>query len=68
MAGIAAPFVYRRYLDYTALDGLRGMKAAIAAEVARRELADDIKRGPGGIREIESPRPVLATDPWWARG
>ena len=47
------PFVYRRYLDYTALDGLREMKAAIAAEVARRELADDIKRGPGGIREIE---------------
>jgi glutamate-ammonia-ligase adenylyltransferase len=47
------PFIYRRYLDYTALDGLREMKAAIAAEVARRELADDIKRGPGGIREIE---------------
>ncbi|HTL15107.1 MAG TPA: bifunctional [glutamate--ammonia ligase]-adenylyl-L-tyrosine phosphorylase/[glutamate--ammonia-ligase] adenylyltransferase [Thermomonas sp.] len=47
------PFVYRRYLDYGALDGLRGMKAAIAAEVARQELADDIKRGPGGIREIE---------------
>ncbi len=47
------PFVYRRYLDYGALDGLREMKAAIAAEVARKELADDIKRGPGGIREIE---------------
>ncbi len=47
------PFVYRRYLDYTALDGLREMKAAIAAEVARRDMADDIKRGPGGIREIE---------------
>jgi glutamate-ammonia-ligase adenylyltransferase len=47
------PFVYRRYLDFTALDGLRDMKAAITAEVARRELADDIKRGPGGIREIE---------------
>lgn len=47
------PFVYRRYLDFTALDGLREMKAAIAAEVVRRELADDIKRGPGGIREIE---------------
>ena len=45
--------MYRRYLDFTALDGLRDMKAAIAAEVARRELADDIKRGPGGIREIE---------------
>lgn len=47
------PFVYRRYLDYGALDGLRAMKAMIAAEVARKELADDIKRGPGGIREIE---------------
>ncbi len=47
------PFVYRRYLDYGALDGLRAMKAMIAAEVTRKELADDIKRGPGGIREIE---------------
>lgn len=47
------PFVYRRYLDYGALDGLRAMKARIAAEVARRDLDDDIKRGPGGIREIE---------------
>ena len=47
------PFVYRRYLDYTALDGLREMKALIAAEVERRELADDLKLGPGGIREIE---------------
>ena len=47
------PFVYRRYLDYTALDGLREMKAAITAEVARSDRFDDIKRGPGGIREIE---------------
>ncbi|GAB2507103.1 bifunctional [glutamate--ammonia ligase]-adenylyl-L-tyrosine phosphorylase/[glutamate--ammonia-ligase] adenylyltransferase [Lysobacter humi (ex Lee et al. 2017)] len=47
------PFVYRRYLDFGALDGLREMKASIAAEVARRELVDDIKRGPGGIREVE---------------
>jgi glutamate-ammonia-ligase adenylyltransferase len=47
------PFVYRRYLDYTALDGLREMKAMIDAEVQRRELADDLKLGPGGIREVE---------------
>ena len=47
------PFVYRRYLDYTALDGLREMKALIDAEVQRRELAEDLKLGPGGIREIE---------------
>ena len=47
------PFVYRRYLDYTALDGLRGMKALVDAEVQRREMADNLKLGPGGIREIE---------------
>ena len=47
------PFVYRRYLDFTALDGLRTMKAAIVAEMQRRDMADDLKRGVGGIREIE---------------
>ena len=47
------PFVYRRYLDYGALDGMRAMKALIEAEVTRKGMADNIKRGPGGIREIE---------------
>lgn len=47
------PFVYRRYLDYGAIDGLREMKATINAEVARKEMAGDVKRGPGGIREVE---------------
>lgn len=47
------PFVYRRYLDFNAIDGLRTMKALIDNEVARRELEDDVKLGPGGIREIE---------------
>ncbi|MGH8211756.1 MAG: bifunctional [glutamate--ammonia ligase]-adenylyl-L-tyrosine phosphorylase/[glutamate--ammonia-ligase] adenylyltransferase [Rhodanobacteraceae bacterium] len=47
------PFVYRRYFDYTALEGLREMKGLIDAEVARRDLADHLKLGPGGIREIE---------------
>ncbi|TAN05980.1 MAG: bifunctional [glutamate--ammonia ligase]-adenylyl-L-tyrosine phosphorylase/[glutamate--ammonia-ligase] adenylyltransferase [Rhodanobacteraceae bacterium] len=47
------PFVYRRYFDYTALAGLRDMKALIDAEVRRRDLADDLKLGAGGIREIE---------------
>ena len=47
------PFVYRRYLDFTALDGLRTMKAAIVAEMQRRDMAEDLKRGVGGIREIE---------------
>ena len=47
------PFIYRRYLDYGAFDSLRGMKQKISAEVKRKGLADNIKLGPGGIREIE---------------
>ncbi len=47
------PFVYRRYLDFGVFESLREMKALIAREVERRELADNIKLGPGGIREIE---------------
>ena len=47
------PFVYRKYLDYTAFAGLREMKTLIDAEVARKDLADNLKLGPGGIREIE---------------
>lgn len=47
------PFVYRRYLDYTAFAGLREMKALIDAEVARKDLEGNLKLGAGGIREIE---------------
>jgi glutamate-ammonia-ligase adenylyltransferase len=47
------PFVYRRYLDYTAFAGLREMKTLIDGEVARKDLAGNLKLGPGGIREIE---------------
>ena len=47
------PFVYRRYLDFGVFEALREMKALIEREVARRELRDNIKLGPGGIREIE---------------
>ncbi len=50
---LAEPFVFRRYLDYEAFAALRRMKAMLAAEVARRELNEDIKRGAGGIRELE---------------
>jgi glutamate-ammonia-ligase adenylyltransferase len=47
------PFVYRRYLDFGVFESLRSMKDMIAREVARRELQDNVKLGPGGIREIE---------------
>jgi glutamate-ammonia-ligase adenylyltransferase len=50
---ILRPFVFRRYLDYGLIDALREMKGLISAEVSRRELKDNIKLGPGGIREIE---------------
>jgi len=52
-ASAVRPFVYRRYLDYGVFESLREMKALIEREVERRELADDVKLGPGGIREIE---------------
>ena len=47
------PFVYRRYVDYGVFEQLRAMKAMIKREVERRGLADNIKLGPGGIREVE---------------
>src|SRR3569623_1312769 len=52
-AGARRPFGYRRYLDYTAFAGLREMKALIDAEVARKDLSEHLKLGPGGIREVE---------------
>ena len=52
-AEVVRPFVYRRYLDFGVFESLREMKAMIGREVERRELHDNIKLGPGGIREIE---------------
>ncbi|MGR3977416.1 bifunctional [glutamate--ammonia ligase]-adenylyl-L-tyrosine phosphorylase/[glutamate--ammonia-ligase] adenylyltransferase [Acinetobacter sp. 1207_04] len=47
------PFVFRKYVDYTAFEAMREMKAMIEREVSRRNIADDIKLGAGGIREVE---------------
>lgn len=47
------PFVYRRYLDFGALESIRDMKAMITNEIERKGLHDHVKLGPGGIREIE---------------
>jgi [glutamine synthetase] adenylyltransferase / [glutamine synthetase]-adenylyl-L-tyrosine phosphorylase len=55
---IVRPFVYRRYLDFGAIDALRSMHAQIRAEVVRQETRHpertvNVKLGRGGIREIE---------------
>lgn len=53
MQNLVTPFVYRRYLDYGVFEALREMQGMITAEVERRDMADNVKLGPGGIREIE---------------
>jgi glutamate-ammonia-ligase adenylyltransferase len=50
---IIQPFIFRKYLDFGAYESMREMHLQIRQEVSRREIHDDIKLGPGGIREIE---------------
>lgn len=47
------PFVYRRYLDFSAIEALRTMKQLIQQEVRRKGMSENIKLGAGGIREVE---------------
>jgi glutamate-ammonia-ligase adenylyltransferase len=47
------PFVYRRYIDFSAIESLRRMKQLIEQENRRRNRIDNIKLGAGGIREVE---------------
>ncbi|MDR3159825.1 MAG: bifunctional [glutamate--ammonia ligase]-adenylyl-L-tyrosine phosphorylase/[glutamate--ammonia-ligase] adenylyltransferase [Zoogloeaceae bacterium] len=47
------PFVFRRYLDFGAINAMRDLHAQIRREVTRKDRADHLKLGPGGIREIE---------------
>ncbi|MEO8143001.1 MAG: bifunctional [glutamate--ammonia ligase]-adenylyl-L-tyrosine phosphorylase/[glutamate--ammonia-ligase] adenylyltransferase [Betaproteobacteria bacterium] len=53
LAAIVRPFVYRKYLDFGTLEAMRRLHAEVRRDVARRELAEHVKLGPGGIREIE---------------
>jgi len=52
------PFVFRRYLDYSVFESLRGLhqqirKHSITQSAGRPERANDVKLSRGGIREIE---------------
>ncbi len=46
-------FTYRKYVDFSAVEALRDLKARIRQEVKRRRLQDNVKLGEGGIREVE---------------
>ncbi len=55
---IVRPFVFRRYLDFGAIEAMRNMHVQIRAEVAHQEArypdrSNNVKLGRGGIREIE---------------
>ena len=53
LAELAAHFVFRRHLDYSAFESLRDLHQQVRREVERRDMQDNIKLGPGGIREVE---------------
>jgi glutamate-ammonia-ligase adenylyltransferase len=58
LADLVRPFVYRKYLDYGAIQSLTELHALIRSETERRaagreERALNVKLGRGGIREIE---------------
>jgi glutamate-ammonia-ligase adenylyltransferase len=47
------PFVFRKYLDYSAIAEIRDLKLRIESSPSHEAKALDVKLGPGGIREIE---------------
>ncbi len=53
LADSVTPFVFRKYLDFDAYEGLRDIHRQIREQARRRDYATNIKLGPGGIREIE---------------
>lgn len=53
LQAILFPFVYRRYLDFSAIQSLRDLKTMIDAQVHKNNVEDNIKLGRGGIREVE---------------
>ena len=50
---LAQPFVFRKYLDFGAFESMRTLHTQIRQEVLRRDRLNNVKLGPGGIREIE---------------
>src|SRR5213075_1994562 len=61
---IVRPFVFRKYLDYASLSAMRELHAEVRRDVERRELAEHVKLGPGGIRRSPCARPCPRSPPW----
>ncbi|MDP1653524.1 MAG: bifunctional [glutamate--ammonia ligase]-adenylyl-L-tyrosine phosphorylase/[glutamate--ammonia-ligase] adenylyltransferase [Rhodocyclaceae bacterium] len=53
LEAIRRSFVFRKYLDFGAINAMRDLHAQIRREVAKKDMANNVKLGPGGIREIE---------------
>ena len=53
VVSLITPFVFRKYLDFDAYEGLRDVHRQIRTQGRRRDYAADVKLGPGGIREVE---------------
>ena len=59
------PFVFRRYIDFSAVQSLRRMKSMISSEVRRRGLSNNIKLGAGGMSRSGIYCSGLSIDSWW---
>ncbi|MDO5059771.1 MAG: bifunctional [glutamate--ammonia ligase]-adenylyl-L-tyrosine phosphorylase/[glutamate--ammonia-ligase] adenylyltransferase, partial [Neisseria sp.] len=53
IAALVRPFVFRKYLDFNVYEAMRGLHKQIRREVSKQGMADNIKLGAGGIREVE---------------
>jgi glutamate-ammonia-ligase adenylyltransferase len=62
MQKIGRPFVFRKYLDFGAINAMRDLHAQIRREVARKDMADHVKLGPAASAKSSS-CPGLPADP-----
>jgi glutamate-ammonia-ligase adenylyltransferase len=50
---LVSPFVFRKYLDFTAMESMFDLHRQIREQVQQKSMIGNIKLGRGGIREIE---------------
>jgi glutamate-ammonia-ligase adenylyltransferase len=53
LMSLVTPFVFRKYLDFDAYEGLRDVHRQIREQGERRDALANVKLGDGGIRELE---------------